>query len=134
MATTFNMRERAGSSLVYGDATSYKHTLVINPKLSTARNRSSEIDSYRVTVADRMLDTASVCNDDTCGLPRTDRAMFEFSIALGQSDAYYARKKEQLVSLLTALGALYNAFDTSVKLGVIPDALRGESITTVNPV
>lgn len=131
--TNFEQRERVGSNLVYGDTANYKHTLAINSKLSTARNRTSEIDSFRVTIADRMLDTASLCSADECGLPRTDRAMFEFSIALGQTNEYYARKKEQMVSILTALGALYADFDSSLKLGVLPSSLRGDSITTVDP-
>jgi len=132
--TNFEQRERVGSNLVYGDTANYKHTLAVASKLSTARNRTSEIDSFRVTIADRMLDTASLCSADECGLPRTDRAMFEFSIALGQTNEYYARKKEQMVSILTALGALYADFDNSLKLGVLPSSLRGDSITTVNPV
>lgn len=131
--TNFEQRERVGSNLVYGDTANYKHTLAVSSKLGTARNRTSEIDSFRVTIADRWLDVANVCAADECGLPRTDRALFEFSIALGQSQEYYARKKEQMVSIMTALGALYNAFDNSLKLGVLPAALRGDSISTVDP-
>lgn len=134
MATTFEYRDREGSNKVLGDAANYKHTLVIGSKLSTARNRTSETDSYRVTISDRMLDTASVCSIDECGLPRTDRALFDFSIALGQPETYYARKKEQLVTLITALGALYENFATSVAIGTLPASLRSDQITTVNPV
>jgi hypothetical protein len=134
MSTNFELRDRVGSNLSYGDTANYKHMLAVSSKLSTARNRTTETDSFRVTIADRMLDTASACSADECGQPRTDRALFEFSIALGQPDAYYARKKEQLVSILTAVGAIYNAFDSSLKLGVLPTALRGDTITTVNPV
>lgn len=133
MSTTFNYRDREGSNRVLGDATNYKHTLVIGSKLSTARNRTSEIDSYRVTISDRMLDTASICANEECGLPRTDRAMFDFSIALGQPAAYYARKKEQILTIQTALAALYTSFDETVSIGSLPSALRGETFTTVTP-